>query len=94
MHVPLYVLQTHGWDYATPPEEWLGALKDLVNAGKVRYIGVSNLCGWQLQKVVDLCKTGDYPPIVSLQVNLEKSMFIDVRNILRPNCINERVFLF
>ena len=66
--MPLYVLQTHGWDYATPPEEWLGALKDLVIAGKVRYIGVSNLCGWQLQKVVDLCKTGDYPQIVSLQV--------------------------
>lgn len=64
-YIDLY--QIHGWDLATPPEEWLGALRDLVSAGKVRYIGVCNLCGWQLQKVVELCKNGEYPPIVSLQ---------------------------
>jgi aryl-alcohol dehydrogenase-like predicted oxidoreductase len=63
-------LQIHGWDNAVPPEEWLEALGDLVRAGKVRYIGVCNLCGWQMQKVVDLCKSGRYPPVVSLQVSL------------------------
>ncbi|XP_056005152.1 1-deoxyxylulose-5-phosphate synthase YajO-like [Ostrea edulis] len=59
--------QVHGWDNAVPPEEWLDALGDLVKAGKVRYVGVSNLCGWQMQKVVDLCKSGRYPAVVSLQ---------------------------
>ncbi|XP_022343166.2 1-deoxyxylulose-5-phosphate synthase YajO-like [Crassostrea virginica] len=64
-YIDLY--QIHCYDDAVPPEEWLGALRDLVTAGKVRYIGVSNLCGWQLQKVVDLCKYEKFPPIISLQ---------------------------
>ncbi|XP_061180122.1 1-deoxyxylulose-5-phosphate synthase YajO-like [Saccostrea echinata] len=64
-YIDLY--QVHVWDNATPPEEWLRALNDLVTSGKVRYIGLSNLCGWQLQKVVDLCKSGNYPSIISLQ---------------------------
>lgn len=34
----------------------------------MRYVGVSNVCGWQLQKAVDLCKYEKYPPIISLQV--------------------------
>lgn len=46
----------------------MGALTDLVNAGKVRYLGVSNLYGWQMQKVVNLCKYEKYPLIVCLQV--------------------------
>ncbi|XP_062584729.1 1-deoxyxylulose-5-phosphate synthase YajO-like [Saccostrea cucullata] len=64
-YIDLY--QVHHWDDATPPEEWLKALNDLVTSGKVRYIGMSNLCGWQLQKVVDICKSRNYPPIISLQ---------------------------
>ncbi|XP_052705366.1 1-deoxyxylulose-5-phosphate synthase YajO-like isoform X2 [Crassostrea angulata] len=64
-YIDLY--QIHCWDDAVPPEEWLGALRDLVSAGKVRYVGVSNVCGWQLQKAVDLCKYEKYPPIISLQ---------------------------
>lgn len=39
-----------------------------MRAGKVHYIGVSNVLGWQLQKIVDLNKKFGYPQIVSLQV--------------------------
>lgn len=64
-NIDLY--QIHWWDDAVPPEEWLETLRDLVNAGRVRHIGVSNLCGWQLQKVVNLCQYEKYPTVISLQ---------------------------
>ena len=60
--------QTHCWDVGTPIEDTLHALNDLVRAGKVHYIGVSNVLGWQLQKIVDLNKKFGYPQIVALQV--------------------------
>ncbi len=45
-HIDLY--QFHTPDENTPIEETLDALQDLVRAGKVRYIGHSNLTGWQI----------------------------------------------
>ena len=45
-HIDLY--QLHEWDGHTPLEETLGALDDLVESGKVRYVGGSNFAGWQL----------------------------------------------
>jgi aryl-alcohol dehydrogenase-like predicted oxidoreductase len=40
----------HGFDAVTPVEEVMSALDDLVRAGKIRYIGVSNFSGWHLMK--------------------------------------------
>ena len=40
----------HGFDATTPVEETLSALDNLVNSGKVRYIGCSNFSGWQMMK--------------------------------------------
>ncbi|GIW89296.1 MAG: oxidoreductase [Isosphaeraceae bacterium] len=42
--------QLHGFDAATPVEETLRALDDLVRAGKILYIGCSNYSGWHLMK--------------------------------------------
>ena len=61
--VDLY--QAHAWDPVTPIEETLGFLGDAVRAGKVRYAGVSNFLGWQLQKAALLAD--DAAPIVTLQ---------------------------
>jgi len=44
------LLQLHGFDASTPVEETLSTLDDLVRAGKLRYIGVSNFSGWHLMK--------------------------------------------
>jgi len=44
-YIDLY--QIHGWDSSTPLEETLRTLDDLVRAGKVRYIGLSNYLAWQ-----------------------------------------------
>ena len=50
--VDLY--QVHAWDPLTPLEETWGFLDDAVRAGKVRYLGLSNFAGWQIQKAADL----------------------------------------
>jgi aryl-alcohol dehydrogenase-like predicted oxidoreductase len=49
-YVDLY--QIHGYDALAPWEEVLRALDDLVRAGKVRYIGASNLAAWHLMKAL------------------------------------------
>ncbi len=64
-HVDLY--QVHAWDPLTPVEEWLTALDDLVRAGKVGHVGVSNLTGWQLQRAALTARHLGLAPIVSLQ---------------------------
>jgi len=44
------LFQLHGFDAATPVEETLRTLDDLVAAGKIRYVGCSNFSGWHLMK--------------------------------------------
>jgi 1-deoxyxylulose-5-phosphate synthase len=49
-YIDLY--QTHFYDEATPIEETLSALDDLVRQGKVRYIGCSNFPAWRLMQAL------------------------------------------
>ncbi|XP_062521595.1 1-deoxyxylulose-5-phosphate synthase YajO-like [Corticium candelabrum] len=65
-YIDLY--QVHGWDDGTPIEEWLSTLNDLVRSGKVRYLGLSNVTGWQLQKIIETTKTKGYEPFSTLQI--------------------------
>ena len=44
------LFQLHGFDAKTPIEETVSTLDDLVRAGKIRYLGVSNFSGWHLMK--------------------------------------------
>ena len=64
-YIDLY--QLHLWDAGTPLTETLSTLDMLVRSGKVRYVGASNFCGWQLQKAIDLCGQYGWEPLVSLQ---------------------------
>jgi aryl-alcohol dehydrogenase-like predicted oxidoreductase len=59
--------QAHCWDPLTPLEETLDAFDVLVRAGKVRYVGVSNFTGWQLQRAALLAQVNGQAPIVTLQ---------------------------
>jgi 1-deoxyxylulose-5-phosphate synthase len=54
-YIDLY--QLHGYDPATPIDETLGALDDLVHSGKVRYIGCSNFLTYQLVRAVGRTET-------------------------------------
>ncbi len=59
--------QIHRWDFAVPIEETLETLDDLVRAGKVRYIGCSNVKGYQLQRCLDYSSAQGLATFVSLQ---------------------------
>jgi aryl-alcohol dehydrogenase-like predicted oxidoreductase len=66
-HIDLY--QVHEWDGVTPLEETLSALDDLVRAGKVRYVGCSNYCGWQLMKALGVSERHGFERFVSQQIH-------------------------
>jgi len=54
-------------DDATPLQETLGVLADLVQAGKVRHVGVSNETPWGLMRYLQLSEQFDLPRTVSIQ---------------------------
>ncbi|NBE94912.1 aldo/keto reductase [Nonomuraea sp. KC401] len=62
------LFQLHAFDAATPVEEALSTLGDLVRAGKLRYVGVSNFSGWQLMKSLATADRYGYPRYVAHQV--------------------------
>jgi aryl-alcohol dehydrogenase-like predicted oxidoreductase len=64
-HIDLY--QMHRYDDATPIEETLRALDDLIRAGKIRYIGASNYAAWQLAQANLLAEVRGWTPFVSVQ---------------------------
>jgi aryl-alcohol dehydrogenase-like predicted oxidoreductase len=64
-HVDLY--QLHGFDTATPIEEALRALDNLVQHGHVRYIGVSNWAAWQIAKALGISERLGLARFESLQ---------------------------
>jgi 1-deoxyxylulose-5-phosphate synthase len=69
-YVDLY--QIHRWDYATPIEETMEALHDVVKAGKARYIGASSMYAWQFAKANYIARMNGWTEFVSMQnyVNL------------------------
>jgi aryl-alcohol dehydrogenase-like predicted oxidoreductase len=64
-YIDLY--QVHCWDPGTPLEETLSTLNQLVEQGKVRYIGISNYKSYQIQKAVDMSRANGWEPFVCLQ---------------------------
>ena len=65
-HIDLF--QLHAFDAGTPVEEVLSALDDLVRAGKVRYLGISNFSGWQAMKSLAVAERHGHPRYVAHQV--------------------------
>jgi aryl-alcohol dehydrogenase-like predicted oxidoreductase len=64
-YIDLY--QIHSFDLTTPLEETLLTLNDLVRAGKVRYIGISNFAGWQIAKAQGVARQLGAESFCSLQ---------------------------
>ena len=59
--------QLHRPDPATPIDETLAALTELVAEGKVRYVGSSNLAGWQVVEADWTARTSGYSAFISAQ---------------------------
>jgi aryl-alcohol dehydrogenase-like predicted oxidoreductase len=64
-HIDLY--QIHGFDPATPIEETVRALDQLVRHGHVRYVGVSNWAAWQIVKALGIAERHGLARFESLQ---------------------------
>ncbi|HJQ95774.1 MAG TPA: aldo/keto reductase [Acidimicrobiia bacterium] len=82
--------QIHGWDPDTPIEETLATLNDFVEKGKVKYIGLSNMTGWQLLHAILVARHEGWAPIVSLQPQynlLARQVDLD----LLPICLEQNV---
>jgi aryl-alcohol dehydrogenase-like predicted oxidoreductase len=86
--VDLY--QAHAWDALTPLEETLRFFDDAVKAGKIRYAGVSNFLGWQLQKAAMLTSVLGLTPIVTLQPQYNL-LVREIEFELTDVCLNEDI---
>ncbi|MDR3120697.1 MAG: aldo/keto reductase [Clostridiales bacterium] len=66
-YIDLYYM--HAPDYETEIEESLEAMSQLVRAGKIRYVGVSNFAAWQIADMLAVCdKRGYVAPVISQNV--------------------------
>jgi aryl-alcohol dehydrogenase-like predicted oxidoreductase len=65
-YVDLYIL--HAWDRVTPVEEVMSTLNDLVRAGKVRHIGLSDAPAWYAARAQTLAETRGFERLALLQL--------------------------
>ena len=89
-YVDLY--QIHRWDYATPIEETLRALEDIVRSGKARYIGASSMFAFQFAKALALCGSRGWSRFVSMQ-NHYNLVYREEEREMIPLCLEEGVGL-
>ncbi|MFQ6327431.1 MULTISPECIES: aldo/keto reductase [unclassified Nocardia] len=64
----LDVLYLHAWDFRTPVEEILRAMDDLVRAGKVLYVGISDAPAWQVSRMQAIADLRGWSPLIALQI--------------------------
>lgn len=58
----------HAWDYTTPEEEILRALDDMVRAGKILYIGISDTPAWIVSRMNTIAELRGWTQFVGLQI--------------------------
>jgi aryl-alcohol dehydrogenase-like predicted oxidoreductase len=89
-YVDLY--QVHRWDAETPIEETMGALHDVVRAGKARYIGASSMYAWQFAKAQYTAERRGWTTYVSMQ-NHYNLVYREEEREMNPLCIDQGVGL-
>jgi aryl-alcohol dehydrogenase (NADP+) len=89
-YVDLY--QIHRWDYDTPIEETMRALHDVVQSGRVRYIGASSMYAWQFAKAQHVAIVNGWTPFVSMQ-NHYNLIYREEEREMIPLCIDQGIGL-
>ncbi len=87
-YVDLY--QIHRWDPRTPVEETMGALEDVVRAGKARYIGASSMFAWQFAKAQHVADARGWTRFVSMQ-NHYNLIYREEEREMIPQCVDQGV---
>jgi aryl-alcohol dehydrogenase-like predicted oxidoreductase len=88
----LDLYQLHFPDLLTPLEETVAAMQELVTEGKVRYLGHSNLAGWQIADADWIATRAGGPPFVSAQ-NHYSLLERGVESEVLPSCLAHGVGL-
>lgn len=89
-YIDLY--QIHRFDPATPVEETMEALHDLIRMGKVRYIGASSMFAWQFAKMQAAARTHGWTPFISMQNQINLIYREEEREMI-PLCLDQGVGL-
>src|SRR5580658_7333879 len=87
-YVDLY--QIHRWDPRTPIEETMGALHEVVQAGKARYIGASSMFSWQFAKAQYIAESHGWTKFVSMQ-NHYNLIYREEEREMIPLCLDQGV---
>jgi aryl-alcohol dehydrogenase-like predicted oxidoreductase len=87
-YVDLY--QIHRFDHATPIEETLEALHDIVKAGKARYIGASSMHAWEFARALGIAEKHGWTRFVSMQ-NLVNLLYREEEREMLPLCEAEGI---
>ena len=87
-YVDLY--QIHRWDPATPIEETLEALHDVVKGGKARYIGASSMHAWQFSKALYTSQRHGWTRFASMQ-NHYNLLYREEEREMLPLCADQGI---
>lgn len=82
------IFYVHYWDYATSIEELMQFLNDLVRAGKVHYLGISNVPAWVVTKANQYARMSGLRPFVVYQ-GVFSAALRDVERDIIPMCDHE-----
>ncbi|HEX3788594.1 MAG TPA: aldo/keto reductase [Pseudonocardiaceae bacterium] len=87
-YVDLY--QIHRWDYATPIEETVEALHDVVKAGKARYVGASSMYAWQFLKALYTADQSGWTRFTTMQ-NHYNLLYREEEREMLPLCADQGI---
>ncbi|KAJ5089587.1 Versiconal hemiacetal acetate reductase [Penicillium argentinense] len=86
------VLQIHRLDRETPREEIMKALNDVVESGKVRYIGASSMAAWEFQTLQNIAARKGWHQFISMQ-NYHNLIAREEEREMIPYCLDSGVGL-
>ncbi|KAL4908204.1 hypothetical protein BDW74DRAFT_147042 [Aspergillus multicolor] len=86
------VLQIHRLDRDTPREEIMKALNDVVESGKVRYIGASTMAAWEFQALNNVAKANGWHTFISMQ-NYHNLISREEEREMIPYCLDAGIGL-
>lgn len=76
------LLWLHAWDFLTPVDEVMRALDDLVRAGKVLYVGISDTPAWVVSRANTMAELMGWSPFVALQIEYSLAQRTPERDLL------------
>ncbi|KAF7615706.1 NADP-dependent oxidoreductase domain-containing protein [Aspergillus flavus] len=86
------VLQIHRLDRETPREEIMRALNEVVESGKVRYIGASSMAAWEFQTLQNIAIRNGWHKFISMQ-NYHNLIAREEEREMIPYCLDSGVSL-